>query len=432
MAGVEPVFIDVGSFEPAREGEPWAGYRQFCQTLLYPLLLQAHLGVDFQPWLRARVDGIEAEQIRPLFRGLRRLLPGVPTHVHLHGAMQRRHATASTTDVRAQLRAAGYSRELALAGVRGIERLVDRLDRPPSESHWADYQDTCGYSAADRAGKERFVEAALTVGSRPALVLDLGANDGRYARLAARHADQVVAVDQDPAVVDRLYRRLRADRDRRILPLVMDLADPSPGGGWRGVERASFADRAGADVVLALAVVHHLAIGRNVPLPEVVDHLVGLARPGGRIVVEFVHPQDPMARRLLDNKPAGLFPDYRPEVFARLLAERCRIERRLDLPSGTRTLHSGSWVAERTVAPAADATARAAPPRPPRLGPAGRAASPAGAGGSGRARGHPAVAGRPRPQSRLLPVPPGHPGQIVTLLALIALVPTVALACWAC
>ncbi|BCL17105.1 class I SAM-dependent methyltransferase [Micromonospora sagamiensis] len=339
--GVAPVFIDVGSFEPAREGEPWAGYRQFCQTLLYPLLLQAHLGVDFQPWLRSRVDGIEADQLRPLFKGVRRLLPGVPTHVHLHGAMQRRHATATTTDVRDQLRAAGYSRDLALATVRGIERLVGRLDRRPPESHWADYQRTCGYSAEDRAGKERFVETALAAGPRPRLVLDLGANDGRYALVAARHTDQVVAVEEDPAVVDRLYRRLRAERERRILPLVMDLADPSPGGGWRGVERASFTARATADAVLALAVVHHLAIGRNVPLPEVVDALVGLTRPGGRIVVEFVHPRDPMARRLLANKPVGLFPDYRPEVFERLLGARCRIARRLDLPSGTRTLYLG-------------------------------------------------------------------------------------------
>ncbi|SCL22017.1 Methyltransferase domain-containing protein [Micromonospora pallida] len=339
--GVEPVFIDVGSFEPVREGEPWAGYRQFCQTLLYPLLLQAHLGVDFQPWLRARVDGIEADQLRPLFRGVRRLLPGVPTHVHLHAAMQRRHATASTAAVRDQLRAAGYSRELALATVRGLTRLVERLDHPATESHWADYQRTCGYSAEDRAAKERFVEAALAAGPRPRLALDLGANDGRYARLAARLADQVVAVEQDPGVVDRLYRRLRADREGRVLPLVMDLADPSPGGGWRGVERASFTDRADADVVLALAVVHHLAIGRNVPLPEVVDCLVGLTRPGGRIVAEFVHPDDPMARRLSANKPVGLFPDYRTEVFERLLGARCRIVRRLDLPSGTRTLYLG-------------------------------------------------------------------------------------------
>ncbi|SBT41560.1 class I SAM-dependent methyltransferase [Micromonospora narathiwatensis] len=336
--GATPVFIDVGSFEPARDGEPWAGYRQFCQTLLYPLLLQAHLGLDFQPWLRARIDGIEPEQMRRLFSGARRLRPGVLTHVHLHGAMQDHHAHASTSDVRAQLRAAGYSRELVLATVRGLEKLVRRLDVRPGESHWSDYQRTCAYSVPDRRAKEDFVDRAAEV-TVPGLALDLGANDGRYARIAARHADHVVAVEQDPTVVDALYRVLRDERERRILPLVMDLADPSPGGGWRGVERAGFADRARADLVLALALVHHLAIGRNVPLVEVLDQFAGLTVPGGTLVVEFVHPEDPMARRLLANKPDGLFPDYRREGFERLLVARGRIVRRVELPSGTRTLY---------------------------------------------------------------------------------------------
>ncbi|WP_434740193.1 class I SAM-dependent methyltransferase [Micromonospora sp. SH-82] len=337
--GARPVFIDVGSFEPVRDGEPWAGYRQFCQTLLYPLLVTAHLGLDFRPWLRAQVDGIEADQMRRLFTGTRRLLRGVPAHVHLHGAMQARNAEASTTDVRAQLRAAGYSRDLALATVRGMERLVRRLDHRPSAGHWADYQRTCGYSDADREAKEGFVDTALATAGYPGLVLDLGANDGRYSRIAARHAEYVVAVEQDPDVVDALYRTLRAEGERRILPLVTDLADPSPGGGWRGVERAGLADRATADVVLALAVVHHLALGRNVPLPEVLDWLVGCVVPGGRLVVEFVHPEDPMARRLLANKPDGIFPDYRRTTFEALLTGRGRIERQRELPSGTRTLY---------------------------------------------------------------------------------------------
>ncbi|MET7968963.1 class I SAM-dependent methyltransferase [Micromonospora sp. NPDC005305] len=336
--GARPVFIDVGSFEAARDGEPWAGYRQFCQTLLYPLLVQAHLGLDFQPFLRARIDGIEPDQMRRLFGGARRWRPGVLTHVHLHGAMQDRNAEASTSAVRAQLRSAGYSRELALATVRGLTKLVRKVDHRPGETHWSDYQRTCAYSVPDRQAKEQFVDRAVAA-TGPGRVLDLGANDGRYARIAARHADHVVAVEQDPAVVDALYRALRDEGEGRILPLVMDLADPSPGGGWRGVERAAFADRARADVVLALAVVHHLAIGRNVPLPEVLDQLVALTVTGGSLVVEFVHPDDPMARRLLANKPDGLFPDYRREVFESLLAARGRLVGRTELPSGTRTLY---------------------------------------------------------------------------------------------
>ncbi|GAB3379646.1 class I SAM-dependent methyltransferase [Micromonospora halotolerans] len=336
--GARPVFIDVGSFEAARDGEPWAGYRQFCQTLLYPLLVQAHLGLDFQPFLRARIDGIEPDQMRRLFGGARRWRAGVLTHVHLHGAMQDRNAEASTSTVRAQLRSAGYSRELALATVRGLTKLVRRLDHRPGETHWSDYQRTCAYSMPDRQAKEQFVDRAVAA-TGPGRVLDLGANDGRYARIAARHADHVVAVEQDPAVVDALYRALREEGEGRILPLVMDLADPSPGGGWRGVERAAFTDRARADVVLALALVHHLAIGRNVPLPEVLDQLAALTVTGGSLVVEFVHPDDPMARRLLANKPDGLFPDYRREVFESLLAARGRVVGRTELPSGTRTLY---------------------------------------------------------------------------------------------
>lgn len=340
--GAEPVFIDVGSFQPARDGEPWAGYRQFCQTMLYPLMLQAHLGLDFQPWLRARIDGVEPGQMRRLFTGRRRFRAGVLKHVHLHDAMQNRHADSSSGAVREQLRDAGFSRELVLALVRSLEKLVRKLDWQPSRSHWAGYQQTCTYSAADREVKQRFVDAALAAAGGPRLVLDLGANDGTYSRIAARHAANVVALEADPAVVDGLYRQLRADGERRILPLVMDLADPSPGGGWRGVERASLAARAEADAVLALAVIHHLAIGRNVPLAEVADWLVGFvasAGARGRVVVEFVHPEDPMARRLLANKPAGLFPDYRREEFERLLERRCVIERREELPSGTRTLY---------------------------------------------------------------------------------------------
>ncbi|MGC4890993.1 class I SAM-dependent methyltransferase [Micromonospora sp. DT227] len=336
--GARPVFIDVGSFEALRDGEPWAGYRQFCQTLLYPLLIQAHLGLDFQPFLRARIDGVEPDQMRRLFAGTRRWRAGVPTHVHLHGAMQARHADASSSDVRAQLRAAGFSRELALATVRGLTRLVRRLDHRPGDSHWADYQRTCAYSVPDRQAKEDFVDRAVSA-TAPHSALDLGANDGRYARIAARHAAYVVAVEQDPGVVDALYRALRDEGEGRILPLVMDLADPSPGGGWRGVERGAFVDRARADLVLALALVHHLAIGRNVPLPDVLDQLAALTEPGGSLVVEFVHPDDPMARRLLANKPDGLFPDYRRDAFEALLARRGRVVARAELPSGTRTLY---------------------------------------------------------------------------------------------
>jgi SAM-dependent methyltransferase len=337
--GAAPEFIDVGSFEPARPGEPWAGYRQFCQTLLYPLMLQAHLDLDPRPLLRAQIDGVEPAQMRRLLGGTKRLAPGVLKHVHLHDSIQARNADRSTGAVREQLRDAGFNSELVAAAARAMTKLVGKLDWEPPATHWGDYRDTCSYSADDRAAKERFVDAALDAADRKDLVLDLGANDGVFARRAARKAGYVVAVEADPAVVDTLYRQLRADGEKRVLPIVMDLADPSPGGGWAGEERASFASRAAkADVSLALALVHHLAIGRNVPLPAIVDWLAGMGR---HVVVEFVHADDPMARKLLANKPDGLFPDYHVETFVGLLGARFDIARRETLPGGSRTLIAG-------------------------------------------------------------------------------------------
>jgi hypothetical protein len=337
--GAAPEFIDVGSFEPAKPGEPWAGYRQFCQTLLYPLMLQAHLDLDPRPLLRAQIDGVEPAQMRRLLGGTKRLAAGVLKHVHLHDSIQSRNADRSTGAVREQLRDAGFSSELVAAAVRAIAKLVDKLDWTPPETHWGGYRETCSYSDDDRAAKQRFVDAALDAATTKDLVLDLGANDGVFSRQAASKAGYVVAVEADPAVVDTLYRQLRAEGEKRILPIVMDLADPSPGGGWAGIERAGFAARAArADVTLALALVHHLAIGRNVPLPAIVDWLAGMGRT---VVVEFVHAEDPMAQRLLANKPDGLFPDYDPDTFVRLLGERFDIERRETLPGGSRTLIAG-------------------------------------------------------------------------------------------
>jgi SAM-dependent methyltransferase len=332
FTGTAPVFVDVGSFEPA--AGPWPGYRQFCQTLLFPLLVQAHLGIAYQPLLRGSVHGLSPRDVAGMFSGRRRWKRGVFRNVVLHAAADRR-VTASTEQVKAQLGSAGFGVELAKATTSKLLKLVRRLEVSRRGSTWSDYRDTCSYSDDDAAAKRAFVESACT-GVRPSVVLDLGANDGEYARLAARHADHVVAVDGDEHVIDDLARRLRADGDTKVLPLVMDLADPSPGLGWRNVERAPFAERARPDLVLALALVHHLAISANVPLPEVVAWLRSF---DARLVVEFVHPDDPMAKRLLANKPAGLFDDYRVDAFEQLLVERFTSLRRELLPGGTRTLH---------------------------------------------------------------------------------------------
>ena len=335
FVGARPTFIDVGSFERLRPGEPWAGYRQFCQTMLYPLLLQAHKDVRFQPWLRGQVQGIQPQELRRLFSGRDALRSGVFKHVTLHGAMDARFSGSRAQDTQRELKQAGFSKDLQRATVAAVRKLVAKLTWRRSESEWANYQATSTYTDQERELKAAFVKRAVS-GWGAGLVVDLGGNDGTYSRVAADHAGYVICADGDDLVLDGLYRSLHRDGDERILPAYVDLADPSPGLGWRGRERSSFFDRARADGALALALLHHLAITGNVPLPELVDWLRSIAP---RLVVEFVDPADPMADRLLANKPAGMHADYRREVFERLLGDRFDVVERQELPSGTRVLY---------------------------------------------------------------------------------------------
>ena len=339
FVGSRPTFIDIGSFE-ASSG-PWPGYRQFCQTMLFPLLVQAHLGTPYHALLRGSIDGLSASDVTGMFSGLRRFRRGVLRNVTLHSVLERKVTTASET-VKSDLKSSGFSTELAKATTKNLLKLVRSLEvakrgseADDEHSVWSDYRDTCSYSDADAKAKQAFVRAALAEGDSR-VVLDLGANDGEYSLIAAEHADQVVAVDGDEKIVDILYRRLRDRGDEKILPLVMNLVDPSGGIGWRNRERAPFVERVRPDVTMALALVHHLTIAANVPLPEVVAWLAAF---GGRCVVEFPHTDDVQVKRLLANKPAGLFDDYHREAFEALLAEHFLVHRQETLPAGTRTIY---------------------------------------------------------------------------------------------
>ena len=231
---------------------------------------------------------------------------------------------------------AGFGPKVLDAQLDNLDKTVRSLRWDVDASTWSDYSDRSHYTDQDLAAKEAFV--ARTVGEEaPGTVLDLGANDGRFSQLAVDSgARRAVAVDSDHLVVDRLHRRLRDADEHRILPLVLDLADPSPGLGWRGRERPSFVDRVRPDLVLALAVVHHLALSNTVPFDHIVDLLADFGAP---LVVELPHRDDPMAARLLARKRAGLFDRYTREGWETALRRRFAVVTSETLPSGTRTLY---------------------------------------------------------------------------------------------
>ena len=155
--GAQPVFIDVGSFERLREGEPWVGYRQFCMQLLYPLLLRAYKDVPFHPWLRGRLDGIAPQEMRSLLGGRDLRRKGVLGHVALHARMDRRYEERDRREVKGELRSAGFRKELILANVRKLAKLVRGLDWSPPKSVWVSYGERNSYSDADAERKAAFV-----------------------------------------------------------------------------------------------------------------------------------------------------------------------------------------------------------------------------------------------------------------------------------
>jgi hypothetical protein len=333
--GSTPVFVDLGSFERLREGEPWAGYRQFCMLFLYPLMLQAYRGVPFRPWLRGSIDGIAPRRAARLFTVRDRLRRGVLSHVLLHARLERRYESREGGEVKRDLRRASFKPDLIKANLRRMRKLVSRLEWEPGATAWTGYREGCTYSDADDERKRAFVRDAIA-SRRQGLVWDMGCNDGAYARIAAENASSVVAFDSDDATVDGLYRALRSEGEQRILPLVADLADPSPGLGWRGLERRSLEDRGRPDMALALAVIHHVSITANVPVAEFLRWLRSL---DCSVVIEFPKRQDPMVRRLLSGKREGSNSDYELQTFERLLAELFEVERSEPLPSGTRVLY---------------------------------------------------------------------------------------------
>jgi SAM-dependent methyltransferase len=331
--GARPLFVDVGSFERIRDGEPWIGYRQFCMLYLYPLMLQSAKDLSFRPWLRGSIDGITPAQMRAMCSLRDRFRRGFFTNVFLHAKLEARYADRSG-EVKREVKRV-FKKELFVANVRKMRKLVERLEWDPPKGVWTAYGERNSYTDDDAARKDDFVRQVAT--SREwNLVWDIGANNGRYSRIAAEGAKTVVAVDADDGPVELLYRDLRKEANEQILTLTMNLADPSPGLGWRGLERKSLPGRGKPDLVLALALVHHVAISANVPVKEFVDWLASL---GAALVIEFPTREDPMVKKLLAGKRDGLHPDYELGFFERTLGEAFEVERSERLESGTRVLY---------------------------------------------------------------------------------------------
>lgn len=317
--GPEPVFIDILSVERYVEGAYWNGHRQFCDQFLGPLLLTARLGVAYNAIYRGRLEGIPAGELVSLLR----LRDKLSLQVLLNVVLPARFEAAARRG-RVKPRGVATRRPLPKPALRriltGLRGWIAGLHLPSRCSDWTSYASLNTYQEKERAAKCEFVERVVRA-TAPHAVLDLGCNSGDYSALALRcGAGYVVGIEADEATAQLAF--LRAQRERlRFLPLVMDAANPSPSQGWLGTERPSFGQRAGFDFLAALAVEHHLAIGRNIPLDQLIRWLVGLAARG---VIEFVQKTDATVRGMLALRE-DVFSDYTEQNFRSLVGANARI-----------------------------------------------------------------------------------------------------------
>ena len=320
--GNRPVFIDYLSFRPYRDGEFWIGHQQFCEQFLNPLVMASRLSVSPSAWYRGNLEGIASQDMAKLL-GVKGWLSGLTLiNTMLPSFFERRAVAKRSNAGTAQM---VQSRKLAKSAYQGmLERLragISNLAVPEDVTVWQDYADNTSYSSDETETKEAMV-ARFVRETKPDMVWDIGCNSGRYSKIACDSgANHVIGLEFDTGALEAAYEMSLREK-LAFTPLLMNAVNPSPSLGWNERERHSLKDRAKADAVIALAVIHHICIGRNIPLSEAVHWFLDLA-PNG--LIEFVPKQDPMVQELLSLRE-DIFPDYTYDAFCAALSERAEIK----------------------------------------------------------------------------------------------------------
>jgi ribosomal protein L11 methylase PrmA len=334
FCGVKPVFIDTPSFVPYREGDYWTGQRQFVEQFVNPLLLRSQFGISPNAWYRGSIDGLPTSDIaRLLGRFKRWFAPTLLTNITLPDLLQRRARRDIDGRPAKPQPLPKTALRFLLQRLHGwISRQQPRPVRPSDWRRYGTHNDS--YAEEEEERKRDFI-AQFSQSLAPACAWDMGCNTGKYSEVLLQNKTRsIVGFDFDFDALEAAVSRA-AIKHLHFLPLFSDAANPSPQQGWAETERLGLRSRSGADAVIALAIVHHLAISRNIPLPAVIEWLVGLAPHG---VIEFVPKSDPMIQRMLQWR-RDIFTDYGKAQFEHALSGRARIVRTLELSPGGRTLY---------------------------------------------------------------------------------------------
>ena len=309
--GPRPVFVDVLSVERRDPEDPlWNAYGQFVRTFLLPLAALRSLGWSLSSTLSRR-DGYEPEELYSVLGPVQRLRSPWRSLVTLPVLLSRR---TTAGQARRMHRPAPVALKILGHTLRSLRRSLRSLSRTAGESRWSRYRENVAhYSTEDWKRKTDFVQEALTL-AQPRHVLDIGANTGVFSRLAAASGARVVAWDADMSATERAWRDV-CEGPADVLPLVAEFARPTPAAGWNNTETLSLLDRSRGrfDMVMMLAVLHHLLVRDQIPM----EHIARLTREmaNGWLLVEWVGPKDTKFQELSNGRD-WLYGGLNEEQFA--------------------------------------------------------------------------------------------------------------------
>lgn len=333
FAGGKPVLIDTLSFEKYREGEPWVAYKQFCEQFLCPLALSAYKDIRLNKLMQDTAGSIPLDLASVLLPSWAKVKPFILLHIILHSRNQKKYDNTL-------LKKGNYHRfgkQSFLGLLDSLESGIQNMSWKPQMSVWINYYDTnrtISYQAKSLDHKKTIVAKYLKI-LKPKTVWDIGSNTGIFSRIASGMGILTISMDNDPAVVEKNYLQMKNNIEKNILPLWIDILNPTPASGWENKERLSLLARPHPETVMALAFVHHLVLGNNLPLSRIASFFAGICRS---LIIEFVPGDDPMAKILLQNREY-IFTDYTQANFENEFGKYFRIREKSSVAGTKRIIY---------------------------------------------------------------------------------------------
>lgn len=333
--GSKPIFIDIPSFKPWEHGEPWLAYRQFTSNFLIPLMMKAHLNIDYIKYIRSSLDGIPAIEAVKFFKGISNLFKrGVISHIYLPAKIENQILKKERDDAKAKNRNKNHhSKTMVLALVESMKKLVEKLKLKNISTDWSNYTNTHSYNEIDFIAKKNFIQKNIATKNYQQAI-DIGCNTGEFSQILDKFSERTISIDNDFGAVEKLYNKISHNNNSSITPLVIDIANTSPSQGFFGNERKSFDQRIEPSLILCLALIHHTRITSNIPNKVFIEYLKS---HNCDVIIEWVDRDDEMVKKLLTNKSES-YEDYNIKTFTSEIVENFLIKESISLKGGKRKL----------------------------------------------------------------------------------------------